>query len=157
LPSLPAINEALAGLRHLVDMAADLPFSIDLSDLRGYYYHNGVVFAAYTPDYPAAIALGGRYDGAGKVFGRARPATGFSMDLREVARMVPVAGKPMGAILAPHIAGDGELVAQIAALRAQGEIVVELLPGETACEGPFCDRKLAHVGGHWIIEAIQED
>jgi ATP phosphoribosyltransferase regulatory subunit len=156
LPALPAITAALADLRHLVALAADLPFSLDLSDLRGYHYHNGVVFAAYCPDYPAAVALGGRYDGAGKVFGRARPATGFSMDLREVARLAP-AGKPSRAILTQHVGHDGKLAAHIAALREQGEIVVELLPGETACEGPVCDRKLVQVGEHWIIEAIQED
>ena len=156
LPDLPAIAEALAGLRHLVEAAPDLPFSIDLSDLRGYHYHNGVVFAAYCPDYPAAVALGGRYDGAGKAFGRERPATGFSMDLREVARLAP-AGKPVRAILAPAAGHDRQLAAHIAALREQGETVVELLPGETACEGPVCDRKLVRVGEHWIIEAIQED
>ena len=156
LPQLPAIATALDNLRHLLAGAPDLPFSIDLSDLRGYHYHNGVVFAAYCPGYPAAIALGGRYDGAGKAFGRARPATGFSMDLREVARLVP-AGKRSGAILAPHVGEDRLLATQVAALRDQGEVVVELLPGEIACEGPVCDRKLAWVGEQWIIEAIQED
>jgi len=156
LPPLPAITAALDGLRHLLAGAPELPFSIDLSDLRGYHYHNGVVFAAYCDGYPAAIALGGRYDGAGKAFGRARPATGFSMDLREVARLVPT-GKSVGAVLAPHIGKDAHLAAHVAALRVQGEIVVELLPGETACEGPLCDRKLVLVGEHWIIEAIQED
>jgi len=156
LPALPAISAALDGLRHLLACAPDLPFSIDLSDLRGYHYHNGVVFAAYCPGYPAAIAMGGRYDGAGKAFGRARPATGFSMDLREVARLAPT-GKLYGAILAPHAGHDARLAAHVAALREQGEIVVQLLPGETACEGPVCDRKLALVGEHWIIEAIQED
>ncbi len=156
LPPLPAITAALDGLHHLLAGAPELPFSIDLSDLRGYHYHNGVVFAAYCDGYPAAIALGGRYDGAGKAFGRARPATGFSMDLREVARLVP-AGKSVGAVLAPHIGKDARLAAHVAALREQGEIIVELLPGETACEGPLCDRKLVLVGEHWIIEAIQED
>ena len=156
LPALPAITAALDGLRHLVASAADLPFSVDLSDLRGYHYHNGVVFAAYCPGYPAALALGGRYDGAGRAFGRDRPATGFSMDLREVARLAP-AGKASCAILAPYAGQNEKLAAHIGALREQGEIVVELLPGETACEGPVCDRKLAQVGEHWIIEAIQED
>jgi ATP phosphoribosyltransferase regulatory subunit len=156
LPALPAISAALDGLRHLLAGAPELPFSIDLSDLRGYHYHNGVVFAAYCAGYPAAIAMGGRYDGAGQAFGRARPATGFSMDLREVARLAP-AGKFGGAILAPHAGHDPRLAAHVAALREQGEIVVQLLPGETACEGPVCDRKLALVGEHWIIEAIQED
>lgn len=156
LPALPGIAAALEGLRHLVAGAPELPLSIDLSDLRGYHYHNGIVFAAYCPGYPAAIALGGRYDGAGKAFGRARPATGFSMDLREVARLAP-AGRSVGAVLAPHAGHDRVLAAHIAALRGQGEAVVELLPGETACEGPCCDRKLVRLGENWIIEAIQED
>lgn len=155
LPSLPEVTLALDNLAHLVAALPDLPLSIDLADLRGYHYHNGVVFAAYAEGYPAAVALGGRYDGAGKTFGRARPATGFSMDLRELARLVP--GVPeRSAILAPH-ANDACLAAHIAALRQQGEVVVELLPGETACEGPRCDRKLVCLGEHWIIEAINED
>lgn len=157
LPDLPAIRDALAGLRHLLESAPELPFSVDLSDLRGYHYHNGVVFAAYCPGYPAAIALGGRYDGAGKAFGRARPATGFSMDLREAARLVHDEPALPAAILAPASHGDRALAERIAALRAAGETVVELLPGETACEGPRCDRKLVRVGDQWIIEAIQED
>jgi ATP phosphoribosyltransferase regulatory subunit len=102
------------------------------------------------------VALGGRYDGVGKAFGRARAATGFSMDLRELARLVP-AGKSAGAILAPYAGKDASLAGHIAALREQGEIVVELLPGEFACEGPRCDRKLVRLGEQWIIEAIQED
>ena len=156
LPPLPAIAAALDGLRHLIAGAPELPFSVDLSDLRGYHYHNGVVFAAYCPDYPAAIALGGRYDGVGKEFGRARPATGFSLDLREAAHLAPRKAL-RGAILAPSAGQDKVLAAHIAALREQGEVVVELLPGEIACEGPACDRKLAQVGEHWIIEAINED
>jgi len=156
LPPLPAIAAALEGLSHLVAGAPDLPFSIDLSDLRGYHYHNGVVFAAYCRDYPAALALGGRYDGVGKAFGRARPATGFSLDLREAARLAP-RSEGLGAILAPHTGHDKLLAAHVATLREQGEVVVELLPGETACEGPVCDRKLVLVGEHWIIEAINED
>lgn len=156
LPALPAIEEALSRLRYVLQQAPELPFSIDLADLRGYHYHNGIVFAAYCPNYPAAIALGGRYDGAGEVFGRARPATGFSLDLREVARLAPrLAGNK--AILAPHAGADAGLAAEIVRLRAAGEIVVELLPGETNCEAPVCDRKLVAVGGQWLIEAILED
>ncbi len=156
LPPLPEILQALDSLAHLLEAAPELAFSLDLSDLRGYHYHNGVVFAAYVSGHPVALAQGGRYDGAGKAFGRARPATGFSMDLREVARLLPPV-RSEGAVLAPYAANDKQLAAHIAALRAQGEVVVELLPGETACEGPFCDRKLVTVGAHWIIEAIQED
>lgn len=156
LPDLPEIRRALEQLQYLVDTAPELPFSIDLADLRGYHYHNGIVFAAYCSGYPAAIALGGRYDGAGEAFGRARPATGFSLDLREMARLAP-AGKPSFGILAPYAGKDRLLAAHVSALRERGQVVVELMPGETACEGPRCDRKLAQVGGQWIIEAIQED
>ena len=78
------------------------------------------------------------------------------MDLREVARLVPT-GRQRSGILACCAGRDKTLAAQIDALRQQGEIVVELLPGETACEGPLFDRKLVLVGGQWIIEAIQED
>ena len=156
MPAVPAIASALAALSHLVQGAPELAFSMDLADLRGYHYHNGVVFAAYGKGYPAALAQGGRYDGAGRAFGRARPATGFSLDLREVVRLAPQAAGP-GAVLAPHGEGDGELARAVAALRAQGEAVVELLPGEIACEAPRCDRKLVRVGGAWIIEAINED
>jgi ATP phosphoribosyltransferase regulatory subunit len=82
----------------------DLPLSFDLADLRGYHYHNGVVFAAYCPDFSSAIARGGRYDGVGRAFGRARPATGFSMDLRELARLAASGRTQPGAILAPAAA-----------------------------------------------------
>lgn len=156
LPALPEITAALDALRQLQAAMPELPLSFDFSDLRGYHYHNGVVFAAYYPGFPSAIALGGRYDGAGSAFGRDRPATGFSMDLREIARLA-AAGPQAAAILAPHAEGDARLAAAVADLRARGEIVVELLPGETVCEGPRCDRQLAERDGQWIIQAINRD
>ena len=87
LPVLPEIISAFETMKSLQVAMPDLPLSFDLADLRGYHYHNGIVFAAYYPGFPSALAQGGRYDGVGKDFGRARPATGFSMDLREVARL----------------------------------------------------------------------
>ena len=153
LPALPEITAALQTMQRLQAAMPELPLSFDLADLRGYHYHNGVVFAAYYPGYPSAIARGGRYDGVGKVFGRARPATGFSMDLREVARLA-ASNAPAGAILAPHAAANPSLAARIAVLREAGEIVVELLPGETGCEGPLCDRRLVEISGQWIIQAL---
>ncbi len=154
LPPLPAIGAALESLARIVADAPELQFSVDLSDLHGYYYHNGVVFAAYCPGYPAAIARGGRYDGVGKVFGRARPATGFSLDLREVARLGAV-DEVRGAIEAPYGGGDRQLTDRIAALRAGGEVVIERLPGQIACEGPRCDRRLVRSGDQWLIQEIQ--
>jgi len=153
LPALPEITTALDTMRRLQAAMPELPLSFDFADLPGYHYHNGVVFAAYYPAYPSAIARGGRYDGVGKAFGRARPATGFSMDLREVARL-SATHTPAGAILAPYSATGPALVERIAALREAGEVVVELLPGETGCEGPACDRCLVESAGQWIIQTL---
>jgi ATP phosphoribosyltransferase regulatory subunit len=159
LPGLPAISSALATMRHLQAALPELPLSFDLADLRGYHYHNGIVFAAYYPGFPSAIAQGGRYDGVGKDFGRARPATGFSMDLREIARLA-ARHAPAAAILAPYGAGGesaAALTAAVAALRARGEVVVELLPGTSGSEGPWCDRRLVESKGQWITQAINKD
>jgi ATP phosphoribosyltransferase regulatory subunit len=155
LPPLPEITGALTILRQLQAAMPELPLSFDLSDLRGYHYHNGVVFAAYCTGFPSAIALGGRYDGAGKAFGRVRAATGFSMDLREVARLVAVS-PPASVIAAPYAASDPALTEAIASLREQSEIVVELLPGETGVEGLLCDRQLVARSGQWIVQPIIE-
>ncbi|WP_153109370.1 ATP phosphoribosyltransferase regulatory subunit [Propionivibrio limicola] len=156
LPALPEIVSALETMRRLRNALPELPLSFDFADLRGYHYHNGIVFAAYYPGFPSPIALGGRYDGVGKAFGRARPATGFSFDLREVARLAPK-GEAAGAVLAPFSGGDVSLQSEINALRAAGEIVVELLPGESANEGPLCDRCLVRHSGDWIIQAINRN
>ncbi len=153
LPRLPEIDAALSTMRQLHAAMPDLPLSFDLADLRGYHYHNGIVFAAYFPGFPSAIALGGRYDGVGKDFGRDRPATGFSMDLREVARLA-APGAPSAAILAPYAGNEPALAAQIDALRERGEIVVELLPGEAGSEGPVCNRRLLECNGQWIIQQL---
>ncbi|MCX8086829.1 MAG: ATP phosphoribosyltransferase regulatory subunit [Rhodocyclaceae bacterium] len=154
LPALPEITRALGDLLRLSSELADLPLSFDLADLRGYHYHSGIVFAAYCDDSPAAVALGGRYDGFGARFGRARPATGFSLDLRALARLVPPPTKPAGAILAPWTE-DRAAQAEIERLRAAGEIVVTALPGH---DGDWreagCDRRLVHRDGHWIIEPL---
>ena len=153
LPGIPAIKAALESLQALRKAMPELPLSFDLADLRGYHYHNGVVFAAYYPGFPSAIARGGRYDGVGKDFGRARPATGFSMDLREIARLATIA-EPSRAILSSYSAADPALATVVKELRQQGEVVVELLPGETLNEGPVCNRQLVNCNGQWVIQAI---
>ncbi|MEY4592990.1 MAG: hypothetical protein RIR18_1885 [Pseudomonadota bacterium] len=153
LPALPGVTAALNTLETVFAELPELCLSVDLSDFRGYLYHNGLVFAAYCAGYPAAIAQGGRYDGAGAAFGRVRPATGFSTDLRELARLgpSPVIAK---AILAPYVPGDAALVGCIGDLRAQGEIVVESLPGDIPADGPVCDRKLALNNGGWEVQSL---
>jgi ATP phosphoribosyltransferase regulatory subunit len=156
LPSLPEIDAALSDLRRLADALADLPLSFDLADLRGYHYHSGVVFAAYSAGSSGAVALGGRYDDFGRAYGRARAATGFSMDLRELTRLSP-RGEARGAILAPWPEDDA-LHAEALRLRAQGERVVLALPGhESTWREAGCDRILMRSGNTWIIESLKED
>ncbi|MCK9260903.1 MAG: ATP phosphoribosyltransferase regulatory subunit [Azoarcus sp.] len=154
LPKDAEIAAALDDLRQLAVALADLPISFDLADLRGYHYHSGVVFAAYGGGSPAALALGGRYDRVAEAFGRARPATGFSLDLRELALRLPDP-EPVGAILAPHVQ-DVALLTEIAALREQGEIIVTTLPGHDGTWNEAgCDRQLVMRGGRWTVEPLQ--
>jgi ATP phosphoribosyltransferase regulatory subunit len=156
LPALPEISAALSELQRLADALAGLPLSFDLADLRGYHYHSGVAFAAYCAGNPSAVALGGRYDDFGRSYGRARPATGFSMDLRELARLSPDE-EPRGAILAPWPEDDA-MHAEALRLRAHGERVVLALPGhEGTWREAGCDRILVRSGDNWIIESLKED
>jgi len=90
LPDTPAIANALTALDTLARAAAPLVDSlhVDLADLRGYHYQNGAIFSLFVAAEPIAIGNGGRYDGIGKAFGRARPATGFTLDLRQLASII---------------------------------------------------------------------
>jgi len=154
LPDEPEIRAALDDLCRLATSLADLPISFDLADLRGYHYHSGVVFAAYGDGSPAALALGGRYDRIGEAFGRARAATGFSLDLRELVLRLPDPERAR-AILAPAEA-DAELESLVAGLRAQGEIVMTALSGHDGYwKEAGCDRQLIRRDGRWAVEALQ--
>lgn len=112
-----------------------------------------MVFAVYTPGCPAPIALGGRYDEIGKSFGRARPATGFSLDLKQLSQLTDMNGYPSG-ILAPWKPEDEKLAAMVRQLRAEGHIVVTELPGEENQEVTGCDRKLVFRNGNWEIDPV---
>jgi ATP phosphoribosyltransferase regulatory subunit len=154
LPDYPEIRAALSDLRALTTTNG-IPITVDLADLRGYHYHSGVVFAAYCPGLPNAIALGGRYDEVGKAFGRARPATGFSIYMRELVRVLP-ATPDGGCILAPG-AGDAALDEAIARLRESGEVVIADLPGHNATVAELgCDRRLVLSAGTWRVEPIHQ-
>jgi len=156
LPDYPEIRTALDELETVGDELGPVvdTLAFDLADLRGYHYHSGMVFAAYAGNSPNAIALGGRYDEVGKVFGRARPATGFSMDLRELSGLVQPDIYPRG-ILAPYVKSDKMLQKRIDQLRNEGEIVVVELPGHEPDWDMFnCDRKLVFEGGAWVTAKI---
>ncbi len=150
---------ALENLTHIATLARqqlpDVSLHYDLAELRGYQYQTGVVFAAFVADHGKEVARGGRYNEIGKVFGRARPATGFSTDLRTLMRFGhrdwPAAG---GVILAPSD-GDAALADKVRELRVFGEAVVWQLPGQ---EGSFaemgCNRILRWNGSEWVVEAL---
>lgn len=153
LPALPDISQALDEIESLATLVGTANVTIDLADLRGYQYHSGVMFAAYVPGLPNAVARGGRYDHVGEAFGRARPATGFSMDLRELARLLPLA-KRKKAILAPW-GGDYSLQKKINELRKAGEIVIQSLPGHENDQDEFdCDQVVVFENGNWILKKL---
>ncbi|WP_137937544.1 ATP phosphoribosyltransferase regulatory subunit [Chitinivorax sp. B] len=153
LPLLPGINDALDELDRVM---AELNVigaqgGIDLVELRAAHYHNGLVFAAYAEGWPNAIAWGGRYDNVGRQFGRARPATGFSFDLRELIGKLEL-GDAQKAILAPYAPDDSALYQVIRALRTNNEIVVINLPGHEAHVVELnVDRELQKRGGVWQV------
>lgn len=148
----PDIDAALAALATVAEaMQASHPgvsLYFDLTELRGYHYHTGLVFAAYARGARAELAKGGRYDAVGEAFGRSRPATGFSADLKTLLAFV-AASDDRSAVLAPA-GDDAALRAAIAALRAAGERVVQALPGEaTTAAAAGCDRELRLQNGVW--------
>lgn len=152
LPQYAEIRQALEDLRRVAQQLQDCAVlvSFDLAELRGYHYHSGMVFAAYAQGYSGPLALGGRYDEIGSTFGRARPATGFSLDLRGLATALPAAenGK---AILAPY-SDDTLLHEKITALRTSGEVVIIDLPGHDAHRAELgCDRMLVKQGSAWEV------
>jgi len=154
LPAIDEITQALGDLQALSDGLHDAARirCFDLAELRGYHYHSGVVFAAYVEGQPYAIGRGGRYDEVGKAFGRARPATGFSADLRELAALQPMPPARTG-VVAPYAPEDGALQKRIAALRRAGTRVVVQLPGhEDAGSKTAGERRLARRDGKWVIE-----
>ncbi|MFC3283158.1 ATP phosphoribosyltransferase regulatory subunit [Litchfieldella rifensis] len=154
----PAVGAALDQLEALsAGVRAAYPeveLYYDLAELRGYQYHTGMMFAAYVPGYGQALAKGGRYDDTGRAFGRARPATGFSMDLKQLASL-SVQEPPCDGIWAPSDATP-ELVEAVASLRHAGERVVQALPGQrTGPEQHRCNRRLVHQGGQWRVVALE--
>lgn len=155
LPKTPEIIRALDELTQVAKALADLGvgLSFDLAELRGYHYHSGMVFAAYAQGCSGPLAFGGRYDEVGQSFGRARAATGFSLDLRGLVKMLPVSHVKKG-ILAPY-GNEESLIIKINDLRDSGERVIQTLPGHDAYVQELdCDRKLMNQSGEWQVIAI---
>lgn len=153
LPKLDGIAIALDELAYLVDLAGSAKVTVDLADLRGYHYHSGVMFNAFVPGLPNAVARGGRYDHVGEAFGRARPATGFSLDLRELARLMPLAERK-DAVLAPW-SQDPALRKKIMDLRQAGHVVIQNLPGHENEQDEFaCTSTIEFDGSQWILKTV---
>lgn len=155
-----AVREALDELQQVADILIqrypDIPVYFDLSELRGYNYHTGVVFAAFVPGVGQSIAQGGRYDDIGAVFGRSRPATGFSTDLKTLVSLG--AAQPQSARNAIWAPADSaaELWQKVRQLRGQGETVLQALSGQTVADAGAagCNRQLVQSGGQWVVEPI---
>jgi ATP phosphoribosyltransferase regulatory subunit len=153
LPSTPLVREALANLRWLASHLEGARVSFDLADLRGYAYYTGARFAIYAPGGSDALVRGGRYDEVGAVFGRNRPAVGFSLDLRELVAVA--ARRPLRAAVRAPWGEEPALRAAIASLRAQGETVVCVLPGhESEVDEFHCDRELTRQGAVWTVRSL---
>jgi ATP phosphoribosyltransferase regulatory subunit len=155
LPALPGVVAALDELDALVHAMPGLEFTIDLADIgSGYGYHSGVVFSIYAQGWHDALVKGGRYDGIGKAFGRSRPATGFSMDLRKLSSGLPPA--PLATAIRAPWGTQPELLSALRELRESGEIVVQLLPGQPHGLDEFIvDRELVFDNETWKVRAIQ--
>lgn len=146
--------DTLSRIAAVVEGMPSLSVHFDLAELRGYHYHTGVVFAAFVPGQGQAIAQGGRYDDIGKVFGAARPATGFSTDLKMVLGQVSANAPEIRGIFAP--AGeDAALLGEIESLRQAGERVIQALPGQQGGASEMgCDREMALIGERWTVRAL---
>ncbi len=156
LADAPAeVAEALANLEAVAAVVGRrrpaLTLHFDLAELAGYRYYTGVIFSAFVPAHGRAVARGGRYDGIGRAFGRARPATGFGADLRALLKLSPHEAGAANGILAPGDEDTG-LLAEVERLRARGERVVLQLPGATVSpDAVGCDRELVRRDGKWVV------
>ncbi|MBK6386511.1 MAG: ATP phosphoribosyltransferase regulatory subunit [Rhodoferax sp.] len=148
-----AVREALSNLKWLASHLDGAKATFDLADLRGYAYYSGARFSVYATGAADALARGGRYDEVGAVFGRNRPAVGFSLDVKAlVGVVVPL---PLRAAIRAPWSEAPDLRQAIASLRTRGETVVCVLPGhESEVDEFHCDRELIQAGGQWVVQAI---
>ena len=157
LPKHPLIHAALDDLQWLASHVSaahpEVSVAFDLADIGGNGYYSGARFTAYMVGSTNAVARGGRYDEVGAVFGRNRPAVGFSLDLKELAVLAPA--QPLHAAIRAPWAEDGALRSKVRSLREQGATVVGVLPGHEHEGQEFaCDRELVQVNGEWAVRPL---
>ena len=159
-PAGPAVRRCLSDLQNVTTLVGKrrpgTPLYFDLAELRGYHYHTGIVFAAYVPGAGQGIAFGGRYDNIGNAYGRSRPATGFSTDIKVLHALSSLTLQEQRGIFAPA-KDDRELTKCIKRLRQKGEIVIRELPGQKGgAKEMGCDRQLVCKQGRWQAEKIKK-
>ena len=147
IDEVKALAESITG-------QTEVSINVDLAELRGYHYHTGMVYTAFVPGEGDGIAFGGRYDDIGSAFGRARPATGFSTDVKSLLKHQSIINKTPSSIFAPASV-DVALHEKINTLRKTGSIVVEELEGQQASASEMnCDQQLTIENGEWIVKDI---
>ena len=154
-----SVTQALSELQAIANKLRisfpSLPVSFDLSELRGYHYHTGVVFATFIPEVGREIARGGRYDNIGAFFGRSRAATGFSADLRLLTALCQQAKDDVEQLIYAPLVDDPDLTEKIRDLRAQGNVVVQQLPGhQREMEELACTSLLVKENNNWVIKPL---
>ncbi len=155
MPADVQVQQAIDALERCAEAlkTSNMKTSIDLAELGGFEYENAIVFSVFAQGAPDAICRGGRYDGVGSVFGRARAATGFTLDLKLIAQLVPLSTQATSAILAPWVSPNAGLPETIAFHRAQGRVVRVSLPGQDAhCAELQCDQELVYLNDAWQLQ-----
>ena len=150
---LPGMADVLSNLKWIASRLEGASVTFDLADLRGYAYYSGARFAIYAHGATDALVRGGRYDEVGAVFGRIRPAAGFSLDIKQFVGVV--SPRPLKAVIRAPWGEATDVNAAISELRAAGETVVCVLPGhESEVDEFHCDRELVQVADRWVVQAV---
>ena len=153
LKHISGVPELLSNLKWMAAHLEGEAVTFDLADLRGYAYYSGARFAIYALGATDAVVRGGRYDEVGAVFGRSRPAAGFSLDIKQLVTVVP--DRDLKAAIRASWGDAGGLCAAISELRGAGETVVCVLPGhESEVDEFHCDRELVQIAGRWVVQAV---
>ncbi|MEM7304889.1 MAG: ATP phosphoribosyltransferase regulatory subunit [Pseudomonadota bacterium] len=153
------VSQCLDYLEKLSTMVAsklpEIDIHFDLAESRGYHYQHGVVFTAFCANSGKELARGGRYDNIGESFGRARPATGFSADLRQLITASTLKFESAGKLILSPAIDDPQLEETISQLRVQGDIVIHALQSEdTASELSGCTHSLQKENNKWVVKDI---